>query len=438
MNRFATPWSWLLACCLLPVLSGCQLFGKKEAPPSPNPVAKSLREQAANTTNPAEQELLEDRAKVAEAAARSLVDPMAEFKNVPVAWNLSRDGSHLLGLLSKSNPMEHTIASWDLRQSGKLKHMLLAKTTTEGLRAFLVANTDGSQALVASLHQLEAGAVTDKYWITGNGTGLTPVDHLRNVQLPGDLTFDALDTRPSLLSMDGGYLLVPVGTVGVIVTELASGANRYAALPDFGDFPPQSVRMNVLPTLDGTPYVYITQYALVSMATTEGATLTQVEADLAQLSILNLKTLKWEKTRRFDWLPLELGSPDFHTQPWLMLGSRRKEVNTEQNRMAKAARLDPATDLELIEPYLGGLAWDGYGGMRVTPDASRIIYKDYLQDKVMRITLADGAREEDASNYLHDGGLLLSDDGETVLMVQGNVVLRCEFAPVEAGAGNAQ
>lgn len=412
---------------LLAALAACDTGGSQQQADAP---------AAATSNEPVtgEAALHEQQERLRQAADRSLIDPKTELGAVPVAWSLSYDGSSLLGFVNVPSPHQNIVCRWDLRESGKPRLQRLLETE-DGLRAYITARHDGTQALVAGFQQLKSGYPADAYYLTpGSSEQLELIQHINARHLPAALPPDALDLRPAFFSLDSRYMIVPVGVLGVIVVDTQSKAASYLPLPDFGEFTPQGINCGVLPALDGAQYVFISQYAALRGTAVEAGGLVQSDADFCQLSILNLATLKFEESRRFNWLVIELGTEDFRSKTWRLLGSRLKTVNTEMERMAKAARLDPATGLELLEPYLSGLGWDAFGGMRVTPDGARLVYKDYLQRSVLRINLADGSREIDRTNYLHDGGLLIDNTGETVLMVQDNVALRCEFEPLAASA----
>jgi hypothetical protein len=285
--------------------------------------------------------------------------------------------------------------------------------------------------LVSSLESLPSGALADKYWwLSPESEGIANIAYLKAGKLPRQLAADALESRSSFVAADDTTIVVPVGCSGLAVAGL-DGRARYVACPDFDSedtVEPQGISCGRLPSLDGNAYIYVSQFAVVVGGRKENGAITPVREEYCQVSILNLSQLRWERTERFDWTVVEVGSPDFRTAEWTLLGSRpRADTAEASDRMARVRRYSPDIDLDLDLPVLNGLAWDP-AGMHLAADGQRIVYRNPEVQGVSRVSAAGGAPENDKRCYLAGAKLLIDASGETAVLVQDDIAVRCEFA----------
>jgi hypothetical protein len=426
LTRKSQGWLVKTATCLAAVLlaGSCDKHHGQQQTASGKQPAETYQPEV----DPVVLEFQAKQQQMARARELRLVDPRQQLNGVPVAWDLASDGSSLLALVPAAAGGDSTAYSVSLARPDLPPAKL---GSYHALRAFIAASSNGRAALVSSLESLPSGALADKYWwLSPESEGIANIAYLKAGKLPRQLAADALESRSSFVAADDTTIVVPVGCSGLAVAGL-DGRARYVACPDFDSedtVEPQGISCGRLPSLDGNAYIYVSQFAVVVGGRKENGAITPVREEYCQVSILNLSQLRWERTERFDWTVVEVGSPDFRTAEWTLLGSRpRADTAEASDRMARVRRYSPDIDLDLDLPVLNGLAWDP-AGMHLAADGQRIVYRNPEVQGVSRVSAAGGAPENDKRCYLAGAKLLIDASGETAVLVQDDIAVRCEFA----------
>lgn len=324
--------------------------------------------------------------------------------NAPLALDIDLAGKQLFVQFRPAGTQDFRIAQMDIPAAGPVEPHTEHYASPRQGRAYLKSHPTENECLVLRSSQESPGEPVIDVVLRAHRGELLPVNYRSAQGMPEADSNTSFNLEP-FYSWDGSMIIVPLHDHGLSVVE--RDINAKAQFVDYLDtsFEVVGQTAHPLPDQDGRRIALIRWF------------LGDPDFEPAQIDILNLDTLEWEASVEVGWPVYEISAQDIVNGPWLLSGSRFPQVNTEQKRVPRLARVDPASGaLDIMEFY-----GEPYWFVRLSPDGRYVVYMDQQREALVRLEVETGMLDIDYGWYDKEAELLITPDASQVYAYKDNI-----------------
>jgi len=263
------------------------------------------------------------------------------------------------------------------------------------LHAYVSAQPAGEECLVTYSRKMQGGAVWDTV-VRGTATGPGPIPFETSPGIPQKGPPETFFALEPFYSWDGEQVVVPLHHLGLSICQLDGKAAVYVPYPKL-PFTPSAMSFGNMHQKSNKRRIYASFFI-------PGAT----EGDRCQLYTLDLDSRKWTKIIETTWIIYHVAGPDFENEPWLVSGSRGPMTNTEHQRFARIALIDPSSGAQDLLEFHGTPEWD----VAIDPYGKYVVYTDVDRKAIVRLDPSAGSLDIDPRWYAEDAKLFVNESGE--------------------------
>jgi hypothetical protein len=352
------------------------------------------------------------------AQSISLLASTKLLDTVPLDLDVNRAGDGIFVQFLPRETDEFQIIQLGFTEGGQIAPKFQHYASPAQNRAYVRANPVRDECLILDNFQATLQSpVVDTVWRAEQGRR-EPLNYLTLVPNAASLPPDDCYALEPFYTWDGTSVIVPLKTAGLCLLNTYSGGSKYFAYPPV-DFLVVATACQPLPDQAGRRVAVQRWY------------LGDPTLEVCQIDVLNLDTEAWEASVRTPWPVYEISAQDIVKGPWLLSGSRFPEVASENFRVPRLARVDPATGaLDLIEFY-----GEPYWFVRLDPSGRYVVYMDQQREALVRLNLITGAMDIDKTWYDKEAQLFVSPGAEPVYAWKGNILYRAKWSAHEQHPG---